>query len=126
MAKLKARKIPIPPFLSGYYSATNGIIEEIGCPGVPLALGERSFKAKKEPCDVVNEQHERMMKLINGFDGREIGIPPYLAGFLSATIDGHTALLCPPFSGPATDVAVAAKYAKASTSDATDINSGSD
>ena len=98
----------------------------MGCPGAPVALEERSFKAKKEPCEVVNEQHERMMKLINGFDSSEIGIAPYLAGFLSATIDGHAALSCPPFSGPATDVAVAAKYAGASASDAVDVNTGSD
>ena len=126
MAQLKAKKIPIPPFLSGYYSAINGGIEEIGCPDAPIALEERSFKANREPCDVVNDQHERMMKLINGFDASEIGIAPYLAGFLSATIDGHTALLCPPFSGPATDVAVAAKYEGASASDAVDVNTGSD
>lgn len=50
------------------------------------------------------------MQLINGFDAGDIGIAPFLAGFLSATVDGHTALLCPPFSGPATEVAVAAKY----------------
>ena len=66
------------------------------------------------------------MKLINGFDGREIGIPPYLAGFLSATVDGHAALLCPPFSGPATDVAVAAKYDGASDSDKVNVDTGSD
>ena len=126
MAKLKAKRIPIPPFLSGYYSAINGGIEEIGCPDAPIGLEERSFQAKREPCDVVNDQHERMMKLINGFDGREIGIPPYLAGFLSATVDGHAALLCPPFSGPATDVAVAAKYDGASDSDKVNVDTGSD
>ena len=126
MAQLRAKKIPIPPFLSGYYSAINGGIEEIGCPGAPVALDERSFKANREPCDVINEQHERMMKLINGFDASEIGIAPYLAGFLSATIDEHAVLLCPPFSGPATDVAVAAKYSGASASDTTDITTSSD
>ena len=57
------------------------------------------------------------MKLMNGFDAKDVGIAPYLAGFLSATVDGHAALLCPPFSGPATEVAVAAKYDRASASD---------
>ena len=66
------------------------------------------------------------MKLVNGFDSREIGIAPYLSGFLSATVDGHAALMCPPFSGPATDVAVAAKYDGAAHSDVADVNSGSD
>ena len=126
MAKLRARKIPVPPFLAGYYSAISSGSEEIGCPGAPITLGSRSYKVKREPCDVVKEQHERMMKLINGFDGREIGIPPYLAGFLSATVDGHAALSCPPFSGLATEVAVVAKYEGASASDATDTNTGSD
>ena len=66
------------------------------------------------------------MKLINGFDASEISIAPYLAGFLSATIDGHAALSCAPFSGPATEVAVADKYDGASASDRANEDAGSD
>ena len=61
--------------------------------------------ATKDPCDVVNEQHERMMELVNKFQGEDITIAPYITGFLSATVDGNVGLGCPPFSGSASETA---------------------
>ena len=106
MAKLKAEKIGVPPYLAGYYSALNSGREEIGCPGA-IPLGRRETTPTKEPCDVVNDQHERMMVLVNRFEAEHIVIAPFIAGFLSATLDGQRGLSCPPFSGPASEAAAA-------------------
>ena len=57
------------------------------------------------------------MVLVNRFEAEHIGVAPFIAGFLSATLDGHKGLGCPPLTGPATEVA-AAKIANASNSTA--------
>lgn len=106
MSKLKAQNITIPSYLSGYYTAINSGIEEVGCPA--LSLGKRGFAPNKQPCDVINKEHERMMVLVNRFVADGISVAPFIAGFLSATLDGHKALSCPPFTGSATEAATAA------------------
>ncbi|KAL9069040.1 MAG: hypothetical protein Q9161_005798 [Pseudevernia consocians] len=116
MSKLKAQDIPIPGYLSGYYTAINSGRQEIGCPGA-ITVGKRQFVPSRKPCDVLNEQHERMMVLVNRFEADHIGVAPFIAGFLSATLDGHKGLGCPPLTGPATEVA-AAKIVNASNSTA--------
>lgn len=102
MSKLKAQNISIPPYLAGYYTAINSGRQEIGCQG-SISLAQRDTKALKEPCDVVNDQHERMMELVNKFEAEKIPVAPFIAGFLTATEDGHGALSCLPFTGPATE-----------------------
>ena len=104
MAKLKAQNISIPPYLAGYYSAITSGREAIGCPTV-LHVRKR-FTPLAEPCDVINEQHERMMVLIDRFQSEKIGVAPFIAGFLSATLDGNKGLGCPPFAKTAADEAV--------------------
>ena len=104
MKKLKAQNIDIPPYLAGYYTAINSGRQEIGCPG-PIPIGKRDFTPIKQPCDIINEQHERMMELVNRFEAENISVAPFIAGFFTATLDGHSALSCPPFTGPATEAA---------------------
>ena len=105
MTRLKADKISVPPYLAGYYTAINSGRQEIGCPDDTTV--KRDVTPIQEPCDVVNDQHERMMVLINKFDTEGIAVAPFIAGFLSATLDGNKALSCPTFTGPATEEAVA-------------------
>lgn len=114
MSRLRGFNITIPPYLAGYYTAIDDGLEEIGCPG-HVSLGRRESTALRLPCDVVNEQHERMMLLVNGFEANNIGIAPFIAGFLSATLDGNKALGCSPFTGPASE-AGAARVANSSNS----------
>lgn len=102
MSKLKAQNISVPPYLAGYYTAINSGRQEIGCEG-SISLDKRETK---EPCDVVNDQHGRMMELVNKFEAESIPVAPFIAGFLSATLDGHAALSCPPFTGSAAEVGV--------------------
>ena len=105
MANLKEQKIPVPAYLAGYYTAINSGRQEIGCPG-SISVGKREeTTALKDPCDVIDEQHERMQVLVNRFESENIPVAPFIAGFLSATLDGHEGLKCPPFTGPATEAA---------------------
>lgn len=93
MTKLKEQKIAIPPFLAGYYSAITSGRQEMGCPGTILAR-KRQSTPKKDPCEVINRQLETMMAQVNKFQKNNIGVAPYIAGFLSAAQDGHKALGC--------------------------------
>lgn len=130
ISKLKAGNISVPPYLAGYYSAIDSGRREIGCPG-SNPFGRRDTAALKEPCDVVNDQHERMMVLVNKFVADKIGIAPYIAGFLSATLDGQKGLGCPPFTGPATEAALSSSSNStdssnpAGSSDSTDSSGSS-
>ena len=127
MAKLKAEDIPIPPYLAGYYTAINSGRQEIGCPG-SIHIGKKrdSFTPLAQPCDVINDQHERMMVLVNRFGEEHIAVAPFIAGFLSATLDGHTGLGCPPLTGPATEAAAAGMGGAAdASSNSTDSSAGS-
>ena len=105
IGKLKTQNISIPPYLAGYYSALSSGRDAIGCPTV-LPVRKR-FTPLAEPCDVIDEQHGRMMVLIQGFQSKNIGVAPFLAGFLSATLDGNKGFGCPPFAQTAADEAVA-------------------
>lgn len=125
MTKLKAQAIPIPPYLSGYYTAINSGRQEIGCPG-SIPIGKRQFTPRMQPCDVINGQHERMMVLVNRFETDKIGVAPFIAGFLSATLDGHKGLGCPPLTGPATEAAAASKGGAAGASNSTDSTDATD
>lgn len=98
MAKLKAQNISVPPYLAGYYTAVSAGRQSIGCPGT-LPVRRRDFTPKQEPCDVIIEQHDRMMALIDRFEKEKIGVAPFIAGFFSATLDGNKALGCVPFTG---------------------------
>lgn len=104
MSKLKAQNISIPPYLAGYYSAINSGRQEIGCPG-SIAISARDFTPLKGPCEVIKEQHERMMVLVNRFEANQISVAPFIAGFLSATLDGNKGLKCPSFTGSASNAA---------------------
>lgn len=105
IAKLKAEGVSVPPYLAGYFSAIDSGRQEIGCPGTS-SLDSQSTVTTKDPCDVVNDQHERMMALVTKFQEEDIAVAPYIAGFLAATLDGNQGLGCPPFSGPATEAAL--------------------
>ncbi len=102
LAKLKAKNISVPPYLSGYYTAINSERSAIGCPEA-LVVRKRSFTPLQEPCDVLNDQHERMLELIDRFQKDNIGVAPFISGFLSATLDEKNALGCGPFTGTAAD-----------------------
>lgn len=118
MSKLKAQNISIPPYLAGYYSAINSGRQEIGCPG-SISISARDFTPLKGPCEVINEQHERMMALVNRFEADKISVAPFIAGFLSATFDGNKGLKCPAFTGSATEAG------QSSTSSSNDSTSDS-
>ena len=60
----------------------------------------------KDMCDVVNEQHERIMVMVNNFEAENISVAPYIAGFLTATLDGLEGLGCHAFTGPATEASL--------------------
>ena len=98
MARLKAQNISVPPYLAGYYTAISSGRQAIGCPDT-LPVRRREFTPLEEPCDVINEQHDRMMVLIDRFEKDNIGVAPFIAGFFSATLDGNKALGCVPFTG---------------------------
>lgn len=93
MTKLKEQNIAIPPFLAGYYSAITNGRQEMGCPGT-IPARKRQSTPKKTPCDVINGQLKTMTAQVNKFQKNNIGIAPYIAGFLSAAQDGHKALGC--------------------------------
>ena len=114
MARLKAENISIPGYLAGYYTGVNSERREIGCPGSKLD-SKRNFTPLKAPCDVLNEQHERMMELINAFAADDIPIAPFISGFFTAAVDQNKGIGCLPFTGPATE-AGAARIAAASNS----------
>ena len=97
MAELKAQDISIPPYLAGYYSAISSGRQEIGCPN-SLCIDAHEFTPKKQPCDVIDEQHGRMMVLTEGFRNESISAPPFIAGFLAAVQDGYFVLRCPPYT----------------------------
>ena len=113
ISKLKAKNIAIPPYLAGYYSAIDSGRQEIGCPG-SIAITARDVTTLKEPCEVINSQYERMNTLVNRFTTNEISVAPWIAGFLSAVMDGHKGLKCPAFTETATEAG------QSSTSSATD------
>ena len=46
------------------------------------------------------------MVLIDRFQKENIGVAPFIAGFLSASLDEHHALGCPPFTGKGADTPV--------------------
>ena len=102
MAKLKAQNISIPPYLAGYYSALNSEQEEIGCLGT--VSGQST--PNRDPCEVTNEQLERMMEVVDRSQKNDIGVAPFIAGFLSAAQDEHKAFGCPAFTSKATDASV--------------------
>ena len=120
MAKLKEANIGIPPYLAGYYSAINSGHQAIGCPAINVAKPQSQMEIVplQEPCDVINEQHGRMMVLINRFQKDSISVAPYIAGFVSATVDGNKGLGCPPFTPSAADAPVDSASAADSDSSA--------
>ena len=93
ISKLKEQNIAIPPFLSGYYSAVSSGRQEMGCPGT-IPMSKRQSTSKKDPCEVINGQLETMTAQVNKFQKNNIGIAPYIAGFMSAAQDGHQAFGC--------------------------------
>lgn len=107
ITRLKAQNITVPPYLAGYFSAVRSELEDIGCPD-SLPIRKRQITPKNEPCDVINSQYERMMERVNRFKAGNISVAPYIAGFLSATIDGNKGLSCLPLTGsaskPATNI----------------------
>ncbi len=66
------------------------------------------------------------MVLVNRFETDKIGVAPFIAGFLSATLDGHKGLGCPPLTGPATEAAAASKGGAAGASNSTDSTDATD
>ncbi|KAF6218260.1 hypothetical protein HO133_006222 [Letharia lupina] len=121
MSKLMASNISVPPYLAGYYTAIDDERQEIGCPGA-VSLGKREFTPNKEPCDVNNGQNERMTALVIRFEADQIAVAPFVAGFMSAVLDEHKGLGCPPFTGPGSEAA-AARIAGASNSTISDSDS---
>lgn len=93
ITKLQEQNIAIPPFLAGYYSAITSGRQEMGCPGT-IPARKRQSKPKKNPCEVINGQLETMTAQVNKFQKNNIGVAPYIAGFLSAAQDGQKALGC--------------------------------
>ncbi|KAF6227652.1 hypothetical protein HO173_012092 [Letharia columbiana] len=118
MSKLKASNISVPAYLAGYFAAIDDERQELGCPGT-ISLGKREFTPNKEPCDVNNGLNERMTAVVNRSEADQIAVAPFVAGFLSAVLDVHKGLGCPPFSGPASEAA-AARIAGASNSTVSD------
>ena len=73
---------------------------------------------------MTNEQHGRMMALVDRFSKEKIGVAPFLAGFLSGAQDAHKAFDCPPFTTTTTDAADDASASDIAASDDSKTNGG--
>lgn len=69
-------------------------------------MSKRQSTSKKDPCEVINGQLETMTAQVNKFQKNNIGVAPYIAGFMSAAQDGQQAFGCAAGASKTTDPSV--------------------